>query len=412
MRRTIPVPFALLLALAAFPSHPAEPVRIAVITGLSGINAIYGEGQVNSFRAAADYVNARNTSGGAPRIEIVPFDDNGATQDSLLMLRRAIDDGIRYIASTRSSVVHALSEAIAKHNSREPERTVLLLNFNALDPALTESKCRFWHFRFEPHADTQLAALIHLIAGQPSIHKIYLINQDYAYGQSVAKASREMLGQKRPDIQIVGDDLIPLAKVKDFAPYVAKIRASGADTVLTGNWGSDLSLLIKASKESGLHAAYYTVLGAGFGTASALGTAGTDRVKAVYSWHINAADSAWTQTLQQYQAKYKTNADLAYLPAFRSVEMLSTAIGKAESTDPLRVAHALEGLHIIGPTGDAWIRPEDHQLIGALHVIAFAKVGEPGVKYDIEGSGYAWRTEAVVEAKDNIPPLRCTMERP
>ena len=37
-------------------------------------------------------------------------------------------------------------------------------------------------------------------------------------------------------------------KVKDFAPYVAKIKASGADTVITGNWGNDLALLVKAAQ--------------------------------------------------------------------------------------------------------------------------------------------------------------------
>ena len=211
-----------------------------------------------------------------------------------------------------------LTDAISKHNTRNPDKSVLLLNFNALDPALTEAKCSFWHFRFEPHSDMQLNALAKYMAAQRSIQKVYMINQDYAFGQSVARTSRKLLAAKRPDIQFVGDELIPLAKVKDSAPYIAKIRASGADSVLTGNWGADLSLLMKASNETAFNAHFYTLLAAGFGTPAAIGAAGAEKMKTIYSWHLNAAEGEWERRILDSQAKYKTNLDLAYMPAYRS----------------------------------------------------------------------------------------------
>jgi branched-chain amino acid transport system substrate-binding protein len=400
------------LLLLASTICSAETIKIAVSVGLSGPNAIYGEGQLNAFNAAADMVNARGGVLGGRKIEIVPMDNKGTPQEALIQLKRAIDDDIRYIASTVSSVVHALNDAIAKHNARNPDKTVLLLNFNSLDPALTEAKCSFWHFRFEPHTDMQLMALTNFMASQSAIQKVYLINQDYAFGQSVSKGSREQLNAKRPDLAIVGDELIPLAKIKDFAPYVAKIRASGADSVLTGNWGTDLSLLLKASNEMGYKAHYYAMLAAGFGTPSAIGAAGADRVKTIYSWHLNATDPKWERTILEYQSKYKTNADLAYLPAFRTVEMLTGAINKAGTTDPLKVAHALEGMHFAGPTGDSWMRAEDHQIIAPIFVMSFVKAGQPGVKHDVEGTGYGWKTEAMFSPNETLPPVRCAMERP
>ena len=249
--RVAGVAFAALLSWTCPSATAVETIKIAVSVGLSGPNAIYGEGQLNAFNAAADLVNARGGVLGGRKIEIVPMDNKGTPQEALIQLKRAVDDDIRYIASTVSSVVHALNDAIAKHNVRNPDKTVLLLNFNSLDPALTEAKCSFWHFRFEPHTDMQLTALTNFMASQSAIQKVYLLNQDYAFGQSVSKGSREQLNTKRPDIAIVGDELIPLAKIKDFAPYVAKIRASGADSVLTGNWGTDLSLLLKAFEPAG-----------------------------------------------------------------------------------------------------------------------------------------------------------------
>ncbi|MEO8164778.1 MAG: ABC transporter substrate-binding protein, partial [Betaproteobacteria bacterium] len=241
------------LALAALSGTEslAETIKIGVLVGLSGTNAIYGEGQLHAFEAAADLVNERGGVLGGTKIEIIALDHKNSPQEALIQLKRAIDVDIHYVASTVSSIVHALSDAVAKHNARNPDHAVVLLNFNALDPALTEAKCNFWHFRFESHTDMQLTALTSFMAKQTSIKKVYLLNQDYAYGQSVSKGAREQLMAKRPDVSIVADELIPLAKVKDFAPYVAKIRASGADSVLTGNWGSDLSLLLKASNETG-----------------------------------------------------------------------------------------------------------------------------------------------------------------
>lgn len=389
-----------------------EPIKIAVVVGLSGTNAIYGEGQLAAFNAAAELVNAQGGVLGGRKIEIVPMDNKGTPQESLIQFKRAIDENIHYIASTVSSVTHALNDAVSKHNARNPDQAALLLNFNALDPALSEAKCSFWHFRFEPHTDMLLTALTNFMATQNSIKKVYLLNQDYAFGQSVSRGSREQLNAKRPDVSIVGDELIPLAKIKDFAPYVAKIRASGADSVLTGNWGSDLSLLLKASNESGLKAHYYAMLAAGFGTPSAIGAAGADRMKTVYSWHLNAADAKWERAILDFQSKYKTNADLAYLPAFRTVNMVAAAMDKAGSADPKKVAYALEGMHIAGPTGDTWMRAEDHQVIGPIFVMSFVKAGGQDARHDVEGTGYGWKTEVVLSAKEVIPPVRCAMERP
>src|SRR6266446_8157707 len=98
--------------------------------------------------------------------------------------------------------------------------------------------------------------------------------------------------------------------------------------------------------------------------------------------------------------------------AFRTVEMLTAAINKAGSTDPVRVAHALEGMHFAGPTGDSWMRAEDHQIIAPIFVMSFVKAGQPGAQHDVEGTGYGWKTEVLVGAKDTIPPIRCQMERP
>ncbi len=405
----------LVAAVLAFPlsgALAADTVKVAFVSSLSGPFALQGEETMKNIAAAVDLVNSRGGVLGGSAIEIVPFDNKGNPQETLIVLQKAIDQDIRYVISGVSNIAHAITDALGKHNARNPDRSVLFLDYGALDPALTESKCSFWHFRFEAHADMQVNVLTDYMKQRASIQKVYLINQDYAYGHAVSRASKEMLAAKRPDIQIAGDDLIPLGKVKDFSPYVTKIRASGADSVLTGNWGNDLSLLIKASNESGLTATYYTLLAAYFGTPAGIAVSRADRVETLYAWTINAADAMWEKRLLDYKTKYKSVSNLDYLPAFRVVEMLANAMNQVGNSDPLKVAYALEGMKYAGPSGESWMRAEDHQMIAPIYVLGFAKVGQPGVKHDAEGTGYGWKTEALIAAKDNIPPMKCSMERP
>lgn len=404
----------LVLAVLSFQAPPAgaqEPMRVAFIAPLSGTFALVFEENLKLFRAVADDINAKGGVQGR-RIEIVAFDNKGTPQETLIVLNQAIDQDIRYVLATISSIALTISDALTKYNSRNPDKPVLFLNYDAREPSLTEDKCSFWHFRFQPHSDMQVKVLTDHLAARPASKKVYMINQDYAWGHSFQRAARENLAKRRPDIEIVGDDLVPLGKVKDFAPYVSKIRASGADTVLTGNWGNDLILLIKASSQSGLKADFYTTHSYVWGTPSSIGAAGADRIKTIMAFHINEAKPDWEKKILESDRKYKPIAHMDFLPAWQTLDMFVDAARKANSLDPYKVALALEGLRYDGPAGESWIRAEDHQLLAPIYVTSFVKAGQPGVKFDTEGTGYGWKTEMTVAARDNVPPVKCRMERP
>ncbi len=339
------------------------------------------------------------------------FDNKSSPQESVLLLKQVTDSGIRFVTQgAGSNVAHALSEALAKHNSRNPESSVLYFNFAAQDPALTNEKCNFWHFRFDAHVDMKLDAITNYIAQQKNIRKVYLFNQDYAFGQAISKAAREMLTKKRPDIEIVGDDLHPLGKVKDFSPYIAKIKASGAETVITGNWGDDFTLLIKAGKDSGLGVTYYTLNAQNAGAPRSIGAAGADRIKQVSTWHRNIAGDKTGKFANDYHKKYKD--DFYYNTPKTELEMLARAINEAKSTDPLTVAKALEGMKYQGDTGEVWMRADDHQLMQPIFIATFTKAGGKDVRNDVEGTGYGWKTDIRIEPADTVMPTTCRMERP
>ena len=224
---------------------------MAWIDPLSGLMAPVGNNQLKSWQFFAEKFNASNPAG--VKFEVIGIDNKLSPTESLNALKAAIDQGIRYIIQGNgSSVALALIDAINKHNERNPGKEVIFLNEAAVDPDLTNSKCSFWHFRFDADTTMKMEAMTTFMKDQKDIKKVYLFNQNYSHGQQVAKYAKEYLKRKRPDIEIVGEDLHPLAQVRDFAPYIAKIKASGADSVITGNWGSDLSLLVKAAERGRL----------------------------------------------------------------------------------------------------------------------------------------------------------------
>jgi branched-chain amino acid transport system substrate-binding protein len=149
-------------------------------------------------------------------------------EDSLVQFRQLTDERIPFLIEGNSSAVAAaLIDAVNKHNQREPDRRVLFLNYSAVDPTLTNEKCSFWHFRFDASADMRMQALTEAIKADPATKKVYLIGQDYSFGRQVAKAAREQITAKRPDIAIVGDELHPIGKIKDFAPTSPRCAAPG-----------------------------------------------------------------------------------------------------------------------------------------------------------------------------------------
>jgi branched-chain amino acid transport system substrate-binding protein len=426
---------ALCLARAAAADQRAEPVRLALIEGMSGPFADAGAAVERNLRFGVERVNARGgveLADGRHPLELVVLDSHGSVDEALVQQRAAADRRIPFVLQGNSSAVAAaLMAAIDKHNAREPGDRELFLNYSADDPALTGSGCSFWHFRFDAHAGMRMNALAAVIERDRSVKKVYLLNQDYSFGRDVSALAREALAARRPDIAIVGDEFHPIGRVKDFAPYIAKIRASGADAVVTGNWGNDLTLLVKAAREQGFNGKFYTFYGNSLGAPAALGDAGVGRVLAVADWHPNAGvapmpaeaggarqpDAAAAAASNAYYAAFRARFPAARddYPVLRMeilVEMLADAITRARTTEAAAVAKALEGMRYDNGFQRVEMRAEDHQLIQPLYVIEMERAGAPAVRFDNEGSGYGFRTVLALTPQATAEPGVCRMKRP
>ena len=397
-------------------SNP-PPIKIALIESLSGPFANAGDAVFRNLLWATERVNARGgvkLPGGARALALARYDSKGQNEEALSALRAAIDDGVNVISQGNSSATAAvLVDAVNKHNEREPKRRVLFLNYSAVDPTLTNEKCSFWHFRFDAHADMRLAALMSVLGADKSVTSVYLMGQDYSFGQAVAREGRRQLTAQRPDIRIVGDELHPLGRVKDFMPYAVKIKSSGAQAVLTGNWGNDLTLLIKAAKDVGYDGKFYTFYGNALGVPAALADAGVGKVIAVAEWFPNSPDPASAALYQSFRQRFpRPQDDYVHMRMQMVVEALVQSLEKAGSTDTLAVAHQLERSVVSLAGHQGGMRAADHQFQQPLQVAMMGKQGEPGIAFDVEGSGYGFRVIRTLSATEATLPTSCTMQRP
>ena len=389
-------------------AQQGEVVKIVRIDPLSGLLGPVGVNQDKSYKFFAEKFSGKGNPAGV-KFEFETIDNKLSPAESLNALKAAIDKGVRYVAQGNgSSVALALLDAINKHNERNPGKEVLYLNDSAVDPDLTNSKCSYWHFRFDADTSMKMEAIASFIKTQPDIKKIYVLGQNYSHGVQVAKYAKETIKRQRPDIEFVGEDLHPLAQVRDFAPYIAKLKASGADTLITGNWGSDLSLLVKAANEGGFNGKIFTYYTGVTGTPAALGTNGAGRVYQVGYAHYNMGGQM-DQWMNEFKAKY--NDDFYTGSIIRIYQFLGAAMAKAKSTDPVKVAAALEGLKVNTFNGEVEMRKADHQLQQPLYMTVWQKAGGK-YPYSPENTGMTLVPVAEYPNYVSSTPTSCQMKRP
>jgi len=384
-------------------------IKIAYTDPLSGPFAQVGDANLKQMQYILDYINSKGGALGK-KFELVPFDNKSQPSDALIALKSATDQNMPFIMQcSGSNIAAALIEAVDKHNSRNPESRIIYVNCGAVATELTNEKCSFWHYRFDAHVAMKAEVMARALP--KDVTKVYLLNQDYLFGQSVQRDVKAFLAKIRPDVQVVGDELIPLGKIKDFAPYITKIKASGAQALLTGNWGPDMNLLIKAGVDAGADLHYYTFYAHLAGGPTAIGTGGDNRVLAVMSFGENVAPAIGNKEAEAFAEGFREKHKFDFSAAgFRTIfEYLQAAVNKAGSVDATKIATAMEDLSLKDFLGfDTKMRKDDHQIISEYFVGTFKK----GVKYDAEGTGLGWENTATILAKDIDQPNTCKMKRP
>ena len=300
-----------ILAMSGAFAQQGETVKIAWIDPLTGLMGPVGNNQLNTWKFMADEFNKKNPAG--VKFEVIGLDNKLSPAESLTALKAALDQGARYIAQGNgSSVAGALIEAVDKHNQRNPGKEVIFLNYAAVDPDFTNSKC------------------------------------------------------------------------------------------------SDLALMIKAANEGGYTGKFNTYHTGVTGTPTALGTGGAGRVYQIsYSHHnLGGQMSKW---VADFKAKYNDDLYTGSVPTIFNV--LSTAMAKAKSTDPVKVAAAMAGLKVANFNGEVEMRKTDHQLQQPLFMTVWQKT-DAKHPYSAENTGMTLAPVKEYPSFIASTPTSCQMKRP
>ena len=402
------------LLAGAANAQGAAPYKIAFIDPLSGPFAAVGETMLLHTRFAVEDLNAKNALSGGRKFELIQLDSKLSAQESQSALQSAIDQGARAVVTggSGSSVVAAIVQSASRWNQRNPGKEVIVFNHSSIDPELTGKHCNFWHFQTEANTAMKLKALANFARKQPDIHKVYLFNQDYAHGKQWATYGRQLVGLARPDVQFVGEQLHGVGRVKDFAPYVAQMKQAGADTLISGNWGPDMMLLLKAAGEAGMNPRILNhSAGSMPGTVLAASQAKTDRLTWVAEWHPGQEGTPKVDALAK-AFRAKTGKEFLSPRIDLTPRLLAAAIQKAGSDEPVKVARALEDLTLDSSVGPVRMRAQDHQLLLPQVVNTIAPVDGKSVKVGWDGVNWGFRTEAMYSGNELAQGSDCKMVRP
>jgi branched-chain amino acid transport system substrate-binding protein len=404
---SVAVSFCLASSVAA-----AAPIKIAVIESLSGPQAATGLIYRNAVRYGVEKINAAGGWNGEP-LQLVEYDNQGGPTGAADKLKAAIADGVQMVVQGASSAIAGqITDDVRKYNMRNPGKEIVFFNMGAEAQELTGDKCQFYHFRFAANSQVRTKTLVMAMKQSNALGtRVYAINQNYSWGQDMEKAIVEnaALG----GYEVVEKTLHDVNKIQDFAPYVAKINAAKADSVLTGNWSNDLLLLMKASKAAGLKTRFGTVYLDQPGNLANAGDLAVGHYVA-QTFNPEAGGAAAEEFVTDYKAK------TGHVPVFVEAH---TAFGMAMVGDALKrvkpeggalnvktFAVALEATKIQTPMGQLSMRASDHQALLPIVVSAVTK----DTKVKVDGTDMGFKPVKLFTAEEAAAPAQasCKMPRP
>jgi branched-chain amino acid transport system substrate-binding protein len=395
----------LLSALVGAGLVQAAPLKVALVETLSGAQASTGLLYRAAVKYELDRINAAGGWNGA-RIEVAEYDNQGGPAGASDKVKAAIANGAQIIIQGSSSAVSGqITEDVRKHNLRNPGKEVLFLNMGGEALELTGDKCHFYHFRFTTNANMRVRTLVPAMKEAKELGtKVFAMNQNYSWGMDMDKAIREFA--PAGGYTVVESTLHDVNKIQDFSPYVAKIKASGATTVLTGNWSNDLLLLMKATRAAGLKVRFGTVFLDQPGNVGNAGDTALDHYVA-HTFNMEGNPAA-----EQFGNDYK--AKTGHFPSYIEpqtvfgMQMLGMALKQTKANngaaDIKQLAQALEKVTLQTPMGKTSIRAADHQVMLPIVVSVVAK----DAKYKVDGTDMGFKPVKLFNAEQAINPLQAS----
>ena len=378
-------------AWCAAPSLAAAeppPIRIGEVNSYTGLPA-FTIPYRNGWQLAVEEVNAAGGLLGGRKLEVVSRDDAGKPDDAVRIAGELLaNEKVELLSGTYFSNVGL---AVADFAAREK---VPFVASEPLSDALTWQKGNRWTWRLRPSTYMQAAMLVEEAAKLPA-KRWATVAPNYEYGQSAVRWFRELLKEKRPDVEFVAEQWPAQGKL-EAGPTVQALAASKPDAIFNVTFGPDLAKFVREGENRGLFAkrAVVSLLS---GEPEYLepmkDEAPRGWIVTGYPWdQVKTPEN--TAFVEAYRKRFNEPPRMGSVVGYATFKAIAAAIGKAGSTDREAVLAALADLKSDSPFGPVTFRAIDHQsTMGAF-------VGKTDVK-DGKPTMVDWR---YADGADYLPP--------
>lgn len=359
-----------------FVNPTGDVIKIGILAPFSGDGAINGYIHMLPLAWVAHDINKRGgimVDGKVKKIAIIKGDTMGKPANTKQAVEKlCLQDKVDILWGTAGSHLVAIIQAEADKYKK------LHVNYCSLSDSLMEGKS-FTPYTFQYIWTTYSVAntFAKYFAGRKE-RKFYILNQDYIFGHQLADAFKAALNKYVPDAQIVGEDFHPLF-AKDFAPYLTKVKASGADVIFTGDWTPDAANLLKQARQMGVATPFAHIFMDEANTLHAVGPEGSKGMIFANQFILPNQDGinqVWHELWKKWSAPYDTDLYKwmgATLGSYvEAAYWLTDVLVKAGSTEPEKVIKAWEGDEWVGILGKPLkMRACDHRVERDTYVSEF-----------------------------------------
>lgn len=350
------------LGLALNSAKAADPIYIGFNDVRSGPFKSNGDKFLMGIEVAVKEIN--KTGGLLGRtVEVVVEDNQMKPEIAVQKLRKLIqsDKCEAVFQGSSSAVALSITQAIPRYKK-------IYVPVAAFAMDITGQHFNPYVFRTDANVAILTKTMAMYVGKQKALKKVYMVNMDYSFGQDVANYYEKFIKEIAPDTQIVGKDFHPMFN-KDFGPYISKVKASGADYLLSGNWGTDLIQLLVQGRSLGMNIPVAGILQADINALAAMPGEEAVGNYGVASF-MPGLDTLDAKKLEDsfYEKSGGTWPVEQIWYGYKAVMFYAEAVKKAGSIDTDKIIKAFEGLKWNGPTGTATMRAQDHQIMQPMIV--------------------------------------------
>jgi branched-chain amino acid transport system substrate-binding protein len=354
--------FLMLLAGLAAGANASEPIKIGVVTPLSGTYAPIGNQVKHGIELATKEINAAGGIAGR-KIELLIEDGEANPPAAVQKAEKLFQVGkVDFLTGTVNSGATLAVGQTAERNNRLIATTVSFAN------AITGKQCSPNVFRVNANAGMQSATLAEWLTREKPKARIFYLGPDYEMGRSTVASFRGMAEQR--GATTVGQLFAPLG-TKDYTPFFGQIRSAHPNVLYTSVAGNDTVRLLTQMSSYGVSKGLTLIGAAGVVTPQNIGALGAAAngfiTAAAYSPELDVPENR--KFVAAFRAAFNEEPGLYATDSYGVVYFYKAAVEKAGSTDTAKVRAAMEGLKWDTPEGVKKMRAGDHQAIQEMYAV-------------------------------------------